>query len=87
VIALFDAVSLFVDGQPYTYAWFVKLKDGKLVEVAAFLDTSLPPRTILKTPRSLTPGTSATVARYGRERLARLHGCGHLQRGGIYHRR
>lgn len=42
-IALFDAESLCVDGRAYrnTYAWFMKLKDGKLVEVTAFFDTCL----------------------------------------------
>jgi ketosteroid isomerase-like protein len=41
VIALFDARCTAVDGQPYrnTYTWYLRLRDGAIVEVIAFLDT------------------------------------------------
>lgn len=40
VIALFDAEATALDGKPYrnTYAWFMKMRDGKMVEVTAFFD-------------------------------------------------
>lgn len=43
VIVLFDAESLCVDGQPYrnTYAWFMKMKDGRAIDVTAFFDIRL----------------------------------------------
>ncbi|RBP39595.1 hypothetical protein DES53_10922 [Roseimicrobium gellanilyticum] len=41
VIALFDAEALCLDGKPYrnTYAWFMKMQDGKMVSVTAFFDS------------------------------------------------
>lgn len=40
VIALFDAEATARDGKPYrnTYAWFMEMKDGKMVKVTAFFD-------------------------------------------------
>jgi len=40
IIALFDAEAMASDGTPYrnTYAWFMKMKEGKIVEVTAFFD-------------------------------------------------
>jgi len=40
VIALIDGKSTASDGQPYnmSYAWFMKMKDGRIVQVDAFLD-------------------------------------------------
>ena len=40
VIALFDGEALALDGKPYrnTYAWFMEMKDGKIVKVTAFFD-------------------------------------------------
>ena len=40
VIALFDAEATVIDGQPRrnTYAWFMTMKDGKIVDVTAFFD-------------------------------------------------
>lgn len=41
VIALFDAEGIAKDGKPYrnTYAWFMQMRDGKIVRVTAFFDT------------------------------------------------
>ena len=41
VIALWDGIARASDGQPYnnTYAWFMKFKDGRIVDVVAFFDT------------------------------------------------
>jgi len=41
VIALFDAEATARDGKPYrnTYAWFMQMKDGKMVKVIAFFDS------------------------------------------------
>lgn len=43
VVVLFDGASECVDGQPYrnTYAWFIRMEDGRAVEVTAFFDTRL----------------------------------------------
>jgi len=41
VIAHFDAEAVARDGKPYrnTYAWFMEMKDGKIVNVTAFFDS------------------------------------------------
>jgi ketosteroid isomerase-like protein len=41
VIALFDASGTARDGKPYnnTYSWYLRLRDGKIVEAIAFFDT------------------------------------------------
>lgn len=41
VIALFDAEAVARDGKPYrnTYTWYMKMRDGKIVEAVAFFDT------------------------------------------------
>jgi ketosteroid isomerase-like protein len=41
VVVFFDAQGTARDGQPYanTYAWFLELRDGKVVEASAFFDT------------------------------------------------
>jgi hypothetical protein len=41
VIALFDAEATARDGRPYknTYTWYMRVRDGKIVEVIAFFDT------------------------------------------------
>jgi ketosteroid isomerase-like protein len=41
VIAFFDASGTARDGEPYrnTYAWFLRLKDGRIVEAHAFFDS------------------------------------------------
>jgi hypothetical protein len=41
VIALFDGEATALDGKPYrnTYAWFMELRDGKIVNVTAFFDS------------------------------------------------
>lgn len=41
VIALWDGTARASDGQPYnnTYAWFMKFKDGRIIDVVAFFDT------------------------------------------------
>lgn len=41
VIALFDGEALARDGKPYrnTYAWFMEVHDGKIVNVIAFFDS------------------------------------------------
>jgi uncharacterized protein len=42
VVALWDGTAKAKDGQPYrnTYAWFMKFKDGRIVEVTAFFETA-----------------------------------------------
>jgi ketosteroid isomerase-like protein len=41
VIALFDAAGTARDGKPYhnTYSWYLRLRDGQIVEAIAFFDT------------------------------------------------
>lgn len=41
VIALFDAAGTARDGKPYrnTYSWYLRLRDGRIVEAVAFFDT------------------------------------------------
>ncbi|MEW5686532.1 MAG: nuclear transport factor 2 family protein [Pseudomonadota bacterium] len=41
VIAFFDAAGTARDGKPYanTYAWFLRMKDGRIVEAHAFFDS------------------------------------------------
>jgi uncharacterized protein len=41
VIALFDGEGTARDGKPYknTYSWFMKMRDGKIVDATAFFDT------------------------------------------------
>ena len=41
VIALFDASAVAVDGKPYrnTYTWYLRLREGAIVEAIAFFDT------------------------------------------------
>ena len=41
VIVFFDAAGTASDGQPYTntYAWFLNMADGKIVEAFAFFDS------------------------------------------------
>lgn len=41
VIALFDAEATARDGKPYknTYTWYMRMRDGRIVEVVAFFDT------------------------------------------------
>jgi uncharacterized protein len=41
VIALFDGAATAADGRPYrnTYTWYMRLRDGAVVEVIAFFDT------------------------------------------------
>lgn len=41
VIALFDAEATALDGKPYrnTYAWFMQMRDGKIVNATAFFDS------------------------------------------------
>jgi uncharacterized protein len=41
VIVLFDGEALALDGKPYrnTYAWFMELRDGKIVKATAFFDS------------------------------------------------
>lgn len=40
VIALWDGEATALDGKPYrsSYSWYMKMKDGKITEVVAFLD-------------------------------------------------
>jgi ketosteroid isomerase-like protein len=40
VIALFDGEATALDGKPYrnTYAWFMEMKDGRIVKATAFFD-------------------------------------------------
>lgn len=41
VIALFDAKGIARDGKPYanSYAWFLQMKDGRIVRAQAFFDS------------------------------------------------
>nr|WP_223217383.1 nuclear transport factor 2 family protein [Rhizobium cauense] len=41
VVVFFDAAGTAKDGKPYknTYAWFLDLQDGKIVNASAFLDS------------------------------------------------
>ena len=41
VIALFDAEAVALDGKPYqnTYTWYMRMSNGKIVDVIAFFDT------------------------------------------------
>jgi uncharacterized protein len=41
VIAFFDAAGVAKDGKPYnnTYTWYLRMRDGAIVEVVAFFDT------------------------------------------------
>lgn len=41
VVAFYDGTATANDGQPYhnTYAWFMQMRDGKIVRVEAFLDS------------------------------------------------
>lgn len=41
VIALFDAQGTARDGKPYrnTYTWYMRMREGKIVDVIAFFDT------------------------------------------------
>jgi len=41
VIALFDASAMARDGKPYrnTYTWYMKMRDGRIVDVIAFFDS------------------------------------------------
>lgn len=41
VVALFDAEAVANDGKPYknTYTWYMRMRDGKIVDVIAFFDT------------------------------------------------
>jgi uncharacterized protein len=41
VIALFDGEGTARDGKPYknTYSWFMRMREGKIIEVVAFFDT------------------------------------------------
>jgi hypothetical protein len=41
VIALFDAEATARDGKPYrnTYTWYMRVRDGRIIEVIAFFDT------------------------------------------------
>lgn len=41
VVALFDGEATASDGKPYknTYSWYMKMREGKIVEVVAFFDT------------------------------------------------
>ena len=41
VIALFDGEATALDDKPYrnTYAWFMEMRDGKIVKATAFFDS------------------------------------------------
>lgn len=41
VVALFDGAATVKDGLPYTntYSWYMRMKDGQIIEVVAFFDT------------------------------------------------
>jgi uncharacterized protein len=41
VVALFDAAATARDGKPYrnTYSWFMRMSQGRIVEVTAFFDS------------------------------------------------
>jgi uncharacterized protein len=43
VIVLFDGHAMANDGKPYdnTYAWFLKMRDGKVMDATAFFDSIL----------------------------------------------
>lgn len=43
VIVLFDAAATAKDGLPYrnTYAWFLRMRDGRIASATAFFDTRL----------------------------------------------
>ena len=40
LIALFDVEATAADGKPYrnSYAWFMQMRDGQIVDVTAFFD-------------------------------------------------
>ena len=40
VVAFFDAAGVARDGEPYanTYAWFLRMEDGRIIEAQAFFD-------------------------------------------------
>ena len=40
VVAFFDAAGVARDGRPYatTYAWFLRMQDGRIIEAQAFFD-------------------------------------------------
>lgn len=41
VIAIWDGKAIALDGKPYnvSYSWFMKMQQGKIIKVTAFLDT------------------------------------------------
>jgi ketosteroid isomerase-like protein len=41
VVILYDATAIAIDGVPYSnrYAWFLQMKDGKVIKGTAFFDT------------------------------------------------
>lgn len=41
VIVFFDAAGIAIDGKPYenTYAWFLEMKEGRIVKAFAFFDS------------------------------------------------
>lgn len=41
VIAFFDAIATARDGRPYnnTYTWYLRVRDGAIIEATAFFDT------------------------------------------------
>jgi ketosteroid isomerase-like protein len=41
IVALFDATATVRDGKPYrnTYSWFMRMNQGRIVEVTAFFDS------------------------------------------------
>ena len=41
IIALFDGKATALDGKPYrnTYAWFMEMRDGRIVNITAFFDS------------------------------------------------
>lgn len=43
VVVLFDGRTVATDGVPYanTYAWFLQLREGRIVKATAFFDTAL----------------------------------------------
>lgn len=42
VVAFFDAAGMAFDGKPYeqTYTWYLRMKDGKIVDAVAFFCTA-----------------------------------------------
>lgn len=42
VVAFFDAAGMALDGKPYeqTYTWYLRMQDGKIVDVVAFFCTA-----------------------------------------------